>query len=72
METRCYTYILSFCFFNIEDYIKEAENQLGNTNVYEEVPNNAKPLMNIILNMLENIRKRGDICTDTLNYFINS
>ena len=53
-----------------EDYIKEAENQLGDTNIYEEVPNDAKPLMNIILNTLENIRKRGDACTDTLNYFL--
>ena len=35
-----------------EDYIKEAENQLGDTNIYEEVPNDAKPLMNIILNAL--------------------
>ena len=52
-----------------EDYIKEAENQLGDTNLYEEVPNDAKPLMNI-LNTLENIRKRGDVCTDTLNYFL--
>ena len=42
-----------------EDYIKEAENQLGDTNIYEEVPNNTKPLMNIILNTLENICKRG-------------
>ena len=24
-----------------EDYIKEAENQLGDTNIYEEVPNDA-------------------------------
>ena len=53
-----------------EDYIKEAENQLGDTNIYEEVPNDAKPLMNIILNTLENIRKRGDVCTDSLNYFL--
>ena len=53
-----------------EDYIKEAENQLGDTNIYDEVPNDAKPLMNIILNTLENIRKRGDICTDNLNHFI--
>ena len=53
-----------------EEYIKEAENQLGDTNIYEEVPNDAKPLMNIILNTLENIRKRGDVCTDTLNYFL--
>ena len=54
-----------------EDYIKEAENRLGDTNIiYEEVPNDAKPLMNIMLNTLENIRKRGDACTDTLNYFL--
>ena len=53
-----------------EDYIKEAENQLGDTNIYEEVPNDANPLMNIILNTLENIHKRGDICTATLNHFI--
>ena len=26
--------------------------------------------MNIILNTLENIRKRGDVCTDTLIYFL--
>ena len=53
-----------------EDYIKEAENQLGDTNIYEEVPNDAGPLMNIILNTFENIRKRGYVCTDTLNYFL--
>ena len=27
-------------------------------------------LRNIILNTLENIRKKGDVCTDTLNYFL--
>ena len=48
-----------------EDYIKEAENQLGDTHIYEEVPNDAKLIMNIILKTLENIHKRGDICTDT-------
>ena len=53
-----------------EDYIKEAENQLGDTKSYEEVPNDAKPLMIIILSTLENIRKCGDICTDTLKYFL--
>ena len=52
-----------------EDYIKEADNQLGDTNIYEEVSNDPKPLMNIILSTLEKIRKRGDVCTDTLNYF---
>ena len=53
----------------IEVYIKEAENQLGDTNVYEEVPNDAKPLMNNIFNTLENICKRGDVCNDILSYF---
>ena len=53
-----------------EDNIKEAENQIGDTNTYEEVPNDAKALMKIILNTMENISKRGDVCTDTLNYFL--
>ena len=53
-----------------ENYVKEAENQLGDTNIYEEVSNDARPLMNIILNTLENIRKKGDICSDTLKHFI--
>ena len=53
-----------------EDYIKEVENQLGDTNIYEEVPNDAKPLMSIIRNTLGNIRKRRDVCIDTLNYFL--
>ena len=35
-----------------EGYIKEAENQLGDTNIHEEVPNDAEPLMNIIRNTL--------------------
>ena len=54
-----------------EDYIREAENQLGDTNIYQEVLNYGKPLMNIILNILENIRKRGDVCTDTFKLFLN-
>ena len=52
------------------EYIKEAENRFGDTSIYEEVLNDAKPLMNIILNTLENIRNRGNICNDTLNHFI--
>ena len=44
-----------------EDYVEEAENRLGDSNMYEEVLNDAKPLMNIILNTLENIRKSGDV-----------
>ena len=44
-----------------KEYIKEVENQLGDTNLYEEVRNDAKPLMNIILNTSENICKRGNV-----------
>ena len=33
--------------------------------MYEEVPKDAKPLVNIIFNTLENICKRGDACIDT-------
>ena len=44
-----------------EDYVKEAKNQLGDTNIYEDVPSDAKPPISIMLNTLENIRKRGDV-----------
>ena len=47
--------------WNREDYIKEIENKLGDLIIYEEVPNDAKPLMNIVLNSLENIHKRGSV-----------
>ena len=41
-----------------QDYIKGAVNQLGDTDIYEEIPNDAKPLINLILDTLENICKR--------------
>ena len=53
-----------------EVYIKEAENQLGNTNIYEEVLNDVKPFLNMILYTLEKVRKRGEVCTETLNSFL--
>ena len=31
-----------------EHYIQEAENQLGGTNLYKEIPNDTKPVMNNI------------------------
>ena len=49
---------------------KKAENQLGDTKIYGEVPNDAKPNMKLILNGLENAHKSWDVCTDTLSYFI--
>ena len=50
----------------IKKNVKDATNQLEDANIYEEATSNAKPLLNIILNTLENIHKRGDVCTDTL------
>ena len=70
MCSSCLWYNTACKCWDRDDYIKEAENQLGDTSIYEEVPNDAKPLMDIILNTLEKIRKRGDVCTDTLNYFL--
>ena len=32
-----------------EHYIKEGENQLGDTNIYKEIPNDTKPVMNNML-----------------------
>ena len=53
-----------------EDYIKEAEKQLGDQEVYEEVSNNAAPVLKTINGVIAKIRKRGDLKRDTLDYFI--
>ena len=57
-----------------EDYIKEAEKQLGDEEVYEEVSsmkkNDAAPLLKTIDGVIAKIRKRGDLKRDTLDYFI--
>ena len=47
-----------------EDYIKEAEKQLGDEQVYEEVSKNATPLLNTINKLIAKIRKRGDLKRD--------
>ena len=52
-----------------EHYIKDTTNQLGDANIYKEATSDAKPLINIMLNTLENIRERGDVYTDTWGYF---
>ena len=52
------------------DYIKEAEKQLGDEKVYEEVSNNAAPLLKTINAVIAKIRKLGDLKTDNLDYFI--
>ena len=54
-----------------EDYIKEAEKQLGDEEVFEEVSNDdVAPLVKTINGVLAKIRKWGDLKRDTLDYFI--
>ena len=53
-----------------EDYIKESEKQLGNEQVYEEVSNDAAPLLKTINEVIAKIRKRVDLKRDNLHYFI--
>ena len=53
-----------------EDSTKEAEKQLGDEEVYEEVFNNAAPLLKTINAVIAKIRKLGDLKTDYLDYFI--
>ena len=44
-----------------EDYVKEADKQLGDEQVYEEVSNDAAPLLKAINEVIAKIRKRGDL-----------
>ena len=53
-----------------EDYLKDAYKQLEDREVYEEVPNDPSILVNTIIKALEKIRLRGDLSSDTLNYFV--
>ena len=53
-----------------EDYIIEAEKQLDNEEVYEEVSNDSTPLLKIINAVIAKIRKWGDVKKDNLDYFI--
>ena len=52
-----------------EDYIKEAEKQLGDTDVCEEVSDDPEPLISNIDRTIEKIRKRGDLKKETIEYF---
>ena len=52
-----------------EDYIKEAEKQLGDSDVYEEVPDDSEPLISTIHREKEKIRKTGDLKKETIKYF---
>ena len=53
-----------------DDYIQEAEKQLGDKEIYEEVSNDPQPLIDTIHRALEKIRKRGDLSADNIKYFM--
>ena len=53
-----------------DDYIKEAEKQLGDKEIYEEVCNDPEPIISTIHNAIEKIRLRGDLSADTIKYFM--
>ena len=54
-----------------EDYLKEANSQLMDNNVYEEVSGDIiGPLVKIVKYHLANIKLRGDISSETLKYFL--
>ena len=55
--------------WNREDYINEAEKQLGDSDVYEEVSDDPEPLISTIHRTIEKIRKRGDLKKETIKYF---
>ena len=44
-----------------DDYIQEAEKQLGDKEIYEEACNDPQPLIDTIHRAVEKVRKRGDL-----------
>ena len=55
--------------WNSDDHIKEAEKQLGDKDIYE-VCNDPGPLISTTHKAIEKIRKRDDLNTDTIEYFM--
>ena len=52
-----------------EDYIKKAEKQLGDSDVYEEVPDDPEPLISTIHKKDKKIREGRDLKKETIKYF---
>ena len=53
-----------------EDYLKEAEKQLGDKETYEELSSDhASLLISILKGCLSRVKNRGDIPNETLEYF---
>ena len=54
-----------------QDYLREANSQLSDQDVYREVKRDAEgPLRKVIKSVLRKIRNRGDISDETLDYFL--
>ena len=54
-----------------QDYLAEAEKQLGDKEVYKQVNGDIEgPLIKVIKKVLHNVRKRRDISDETLDYFL--
>ena len=49
-----------------DDYIKEAEEQLGDKDIYEKVYNDPGPLISTTHEAIDKIRKRDDLNADTV------
>ena len=60
-------------FWDREDYLKEAEKQLGDKETYEELPSDpVSPLISIVKGCVSRVKNWGDIPNETLEYlFIN-
>ena len=53
-----------------DDYIQEAEKQLDDKEIYEEVNNDLQPIIDTIHRVAEKMRKRGDLSPDNIKYFM--
>ena len=54
-----------------EDYLREANSQLSDKNVYQEVNGDAEgPFMKVIKTVLRKNRNRDDISNEALDYFL--
>ena len=53
-----------------EDYLKEAEKQLGDKETYEELLTDpVSPLISIVKGCLQQVKNRGDTPNETLKFF---
>ena len=61
---------LAVVVWDRDDYIQEAEKQLGDKETYAEVSNGPQRLIVTVHRAVEKIRKRGDLSADNTKYFM--